>query len=339
VNIRNATLADRERLRELYTAFVHELPPLPRMPADLEYELGELDDYLGDERVALVAEEAGAVVGFALAKMGHPGIGHLSDIYVVPEARRSGVGRALIREVTAQLGGEGATVLTLSVQVENHGARAAYERLGFALESLRLYAPVETLLREGDDVRTIETFGSIHVQTDDAAAVENAVRKYVPRLGRSRGSLVAAPRNGWVAVYDELCDRDPKLLRRLASELSDATGSVVAAFSLEQSEVVRYVLIDRGRVVDEYLSVPEYYGSLPPGDVIALAANPTVVARLTGAQPGRVRAVAQTASAPSELPPAPDLLAEIAAAFGIQGADHGYTGAAELPGSLAVAHG
>ena len=34
--------------------------------------------------------------------------------------------------------------------------------------------------------------------------------------------------------------------------------------------------------------MPEYHGPLPPGDVIALGANPTVLARLTGADPARV---------------------------------------------------
>ena len=36
-----------------------------------------------------------------------------------------------------------------------------------------------------------------------------------------RGSVVVPPRNGWTAVYDELCDREPAMLRRLALELSN----------------------------------------------------------------------------------------------------------------------
>jgi hypothetical protein len=83
------------------------------------------------------------------------------------------------------------------------------------------------------------------------------------------------------------------------------------------------VLHERGSVVDEYQSVPNYYGPLPPGDAIALAANPTVVARLTGADRARVRAVARTASSPDELPPAPELLAQIAELMGLQGAGRG----------------
>jgi hypothetical protein len=71
-------------------------------------------------------------------------------------------------------------------------------------------------------------------------------------------------------------------------------------------------------MVDEYLSVPEYYGQLPPGDALALRANPTVLARLTGAVPARVRAVARTADTPAELPAAPELYASIADLMGLQ---------------------
>ena len=74
------------------------------------------------------------------------------------------------------------------------------------------------------------SFGSIHIQTDDLSAVEQAVRQFVPRLpGGSRGSLVAPPRHGWIAVYDDVCDRNPEMLRRLARELSDRMGAVVLA--------------------------------------------------------------------------------------------------------------
>ena len=122
------------------------------------------------------------------------------------------------------------------------------------------------------------------------------------RAARTAASS-APPRHGWIAVYDDVCDRDPSMLRRLARELSERTGAVVLALGVEHDQVVRFVLLEAGRIVDEYLSVPEHYGALPPGDVIALAANPRVVARLTGADPAQVRAVARTAPLPEELPP------------------------------------
>ena len=75
------------------------------------------------------------------------------------------------------------------------------------------------------------------------------------------------------------------------------------AVGVEHEQVVRFILFEAGRIVDEYLSVPEHYGALPPGDVIALAANPRVVARLTGADPAEVRAVARTALSPTSCRP------------------------------------
>ena len=340
MTIREATGADRERLRELYSEFVNEIPPPPGIPVDIEHELGELDEYLGDQNVALVAEDdAGQVFGFALAKMDHPGIGHLSDLYVAPEARRQGAARELIRAAATRLrDAEDATVLTLGVQVTNEDARTAYERLGFQPESLRLFAPIEHLLELSARAPRGPSFGSVHVQTDDENAVEQAVRKYVPRFGRSGGSVVAGPSNGWTAVYDELCDREPGVLRRLGSELSNATGAVTVAIGLEEGATVRYIVFERGSVVDEYLSVPEYYKPLPPGDAIALGANPTVVARLTGADPGEFRRAARTARDPEELGSPQELLEAIAGLMGLSGAGHGYEDAASEPGAHEIAH-
>ena len=229
------------------------------------------------------------------------------------------MGRALVGAVIENLRARGATHLLLGANLES---LSFYEKLGFREESRNLV--LELQVRE---VGAGRSYGAIHVQTDDVAAVERAVHQFVPRLpGRSRGSTVSEPRGGWIAVYDDVCDRDPSMLRRLGKELSERLGAVVLSLGVEHDEVVRFVLLEAGRVVDEYLSVPEYYGTLPPGDVIALAANPRVVARLTGADPAVVRAVARTAASPRELPPAPELLESLAAAIGLEGADHGWEG-------------
>jgi ribosomal protein S18 acetylase RimI-like enzyme len=339
MTIREATRQDRERLHELYRDFVGEIPPLPGIPLDIEHELAELEEYLGDENIALVSEnDEGRILGFALAKLEDPGIGHLSDIYVAPEARRQGAARELIRETAMRLRGEGASIVMLDVQVTNEDAQAAYERLGFQTESLRLFAAIEQLLERSERAPRGPSFGSVHVQTDDENAVEQAVRKYVPRFGRSGGSVVSGPRNGWISVYDELSDREPGVLRRLGSELSNATGAICVAIGLEEGAVVHYNVFERGSVVDEYLSVPEYFKPLPPGDAIALGANPTVVARLTGADAHEFRAVARTAATPDELGPPEELLERIAQLMGLSGTGHGYEGASEEPGAHEITH-
>ena len=215
-------------------------------------------------------------------------------------------------------------------------AAAAWHRAGFTEEMRVLSAVADELERRLARTKGA-SFGSIHVQSDDVVALERAVRQYVPRLpGGSKGSVVAPPRDGWTAVYDELCDRDPEMLRRLAREISDRMGAVVVALGVEAGEVVRYVALERGRIVDEYLSVPEYAGPLPPGDVIALGANARLMARLTGADPADVRRAAPTAASPADLPPAAELLAGIASVFGIAGAEHGFAGAEDIPGAIRV---
>jgi hypothetical protein len=69
---------------------------------------------------------------------------------------------------------------------------------------------------------------------------------------------------------------------------------------------------------------------------MALAANPRVVSRLTGADATAVRAVARTAASPQELPPAEELVAEIARAIGLQGWEHGWSDAPEIPGAVRI---
>jgi hypothetical protein len=105
---------------------------------------------------------------------------------------------------------------------------------------------------------------------------------------------------------------------------------------LEEGKVVRYVALERGRVVDEYLSVPEHYGPLPPGEVIALGANPRLMARLTGADSEAVRAVARTGKSPEELPPASELLADLARLFGVPQGAHGFPQAGERADAIVV---
>ena len=317
--IRTATPDDLALVRELWRAFEAEIPD-----AEWRYDVSEgdaraLEQAIGED-VVLLADD----VGLAVATKKGERMGFLDLVYVRPKARRSGVAAELVREVAAQLRERGAEVLELEVLASNGGARAVYDRWGFAPHELTLAAPIDRLVERLAAPSQGPTFGSIHVQTDDQHAVERAVHKALPRFGRSAGTSVSGPSNGWIAIHDELSDRDPKVLQRLAKELSYANGGVVLAIGIEDGAVVRYTLYDRGGAVDEYASLPEYAGPLPPGDVVALGANPTVVSRLTGADPARVREVARTGASPADLPPALELLAQIADLLGVAEATHGW---------------
>ena len=322
MRIRVATGADAPALETLWRSFEEEVPPPPHADHDPDAELAEIREIVGSG-LGFVAEEDGRSLGFALARRTGARLGRLTDLYVVPEARRAGVAAALVRAVVDTLARDGVEHLDLDVVASNSEARTVYHRWGFAEDTIVLVAPVAALQERLAPGRHAESFASLHVQTDALGDVERAVGAFAPRIG-SRGSRVVGPRNGWVTVYDEVTDRDPTALLRFARELSSRMGAVVVALSLEVDQVVRMIALDRGGIVDEYLSVPEFYGPLPPGDVIGLAANPTVLARLTGADPKRVRELAPTAASAAELPPARELLAQIASALGLEGAEHGY---------------
>jgi hypothetical protein len=141
-----------------------------------------------------------------------------------------------------------------------------------------------------------------------------------------------------VAVYDEIADRDPRRLERLGRELSNAVGFVTFTIGVEDGLAVHYIAFERGRLLDEYMSVPEYRGPLAPGDAIAMRANPTVIARLTGADAGAIRRAARTADSPVDLPPAEDVLGDLAAVLGLEGAEYGFETARELEGVVLVEH-
>jgi ribosomal protein S18 acetylase RimI-like enzyme len=308
VNVREATAADEQVLLDFTRAIWDENWDRPWRPPDLTPAMFE-------GKLVLLAEDEGEPVGFAFGDLDPHGYAHVHIVYVVPERRRQGVTKALLAEFAARARKEGIEYLTLDVATNNEVGREVWRRLGFTEWSQRLMVPIERLEQHGERG---ESRATVYVQTDDHDGVEAAVAKYLPWVGGS-GAEVSGPENGWTAVRAEQLDRDRKALERLASELSNATAAVVCTLALEDGRLVRYVLYERGSVVDEYQSVPEYYGPVPPGDVVALGANATVVARLTGAEPARVRAVARTAASPDELPPAPELLQQIAELLGLSG--------------------
>jgi hypothetical protein len=242
-----------------------------------------------------------------------------------------------LADVVVRLRDAGATRVTVAVEEGDDRRLAALARLGFVAVERVLSVELEVLGRDLERRPRGPSFGSIHVQTDDVPAVERGVRRFVPLLpGRSQGSVVSQPRNGWVAVYDELADRDPSALKRLARELSDRLGLPTISFGVEEGAVARFLLYDRGRLLDEYLSVQEYYGPLPSGEVVALAANATLISRLTGASRDAVRAAAVHGRTPDEIPPAPEIVAALARAMRIDGAEHGYAAATELTDAVHV---
>jgi GNAT superfamily N-acetyltransferase len=256
-----------------------------------------------------VAEDGGRLVGALLADAG----GTIRVLAVAEDAQGTGVARALAQALATELERRGIETVRADVAAGDTERRGLAEGFGFKPERLVLATPVADLLARLAQPAGA-CYGAIHVQTDDDAPLLRALGRFVPRLPDAQ---LSGPRNGWIEVTDPQLDADPKLLRRLARELSVVSAGVVFALGVEDGAVVRYALLDRGSLVDEYLSVPEFHGPLPPGEVVALGANPTAVARLTGADAARVRSVCRTAASPGELPPADELYSQIAEVVGV----------------------
>jgi len=308
--MRQATTADRDALHELWLEFGEEIKDAPWRDPDSHEELAELDELTKAGTAWIAENEAGEPVGIAFGRMMGARVAELRGLYVRPTARGTGIAAELVRSFVAQMRDAGAEMIELDVVSSNEGARATYSRWGFQAFELRLAASIDDL-----EQRLVPadgpTFGFVHVQTDD---VEKVTRDAVKVLRLEPDVEVEG---NWIRVRSDPTDADPEQLKALAKELSYTTGGVTLSLGIQLGAVVRYDLFDRGADVDEYQSVPEYYGALPPGDAYALGANATVVGRLTGADPRRVREVARTAATPGELPAAQELYEQLATVMGV----------------------
>ena len=132
--IRPAEAADIPAIHQLIRDLAEYEKALPEVSATQE----DLHRALLGERPAVfahVAENDGQVVGFALWFLnfstwtGQQGI-YLEDLYVRPDQRRSGLGRALLAELARICVARGYTRLEWSVLDWNSPARRFYASLG-----------------------------------------------------------------------------------------------------------------------------------------------------------------------------------------------------------------
>lgn len=134
MRIRFAEPGDLRVIIELIRA----LAAYEREPEAVRLDPGELERHLfGDRRYAevLLAEDEGGVQGFALffhnfsTWEGKPGI-YLEDLFVRPEARGRGYGRALLAELARLAVARGCARLEWSVLDWNAPAIGFYRALG-----------------------------------------------------------------------------------------------------------------------------------------------------------------------------------------------------------------
>lgn len=130
IGVRDATAADEEGWRRLWAGYLdfYRTTLAPEMTAlTWRRMLDPAFPILGR-----LAEVDGAVVGFALAVL-HPGtwvegyVCYLEDLFVAPEARGAGVGRALIDDLIRLGAARGWSRLSWHT-ASNNPARILYDR-------------------------------------------------------------------------------------------------------------------------------------------------------------------------------------------------------------------
>ncbi len=136
--VRQATISDLELVAPLFDAYRQ----FYRQPADLALARKFLlERFQHRESIIFVAiSDDGAVLGFVqlYPSFSSGAAAHiliLNDLFVVPEARRTGVGTMLIRAAADYGKAVGALRLTLSTELTNKSAQALYEAEGWKLQT------------------------------------------------------------------------------------------------------------------------------------------------------------------------------------------------------------
>lgn len=133
ITVRRATLADAEAIAplfDLYRQFYEQAPDAALASAFIHGRLAN------DESVIFIAEDDGHLLGFtqlfpSFSSVRAVRIWVLNDLYVVREARRQGVARALLDAAAAFGRNSGAARLELETDHDNRSAQALYRHLGW----------------------------------------------------------------------------------------------------------------------------------------------------------------------------------------------------------------
>lgn len=142
-------MADRWRIRPAVLADAAALAPLELRCFSDPWSAAAFAELLPlSYMVSLVAEDDGGIAGYLIAReVG--GESEILNLAVVPEARRSGLGRTLLDAGLIQLRERGAGRVWLEVRESNAAARTLYARRGFTTAGRRkryYRAPVEDAL-------------------------------------------------------------------------------------------------------------------------------------------------------------------------------------------------
>jgi phosphinothricin acetyltransferase len=136
VNIRPAVLADFEAITEIYNEVLLNSTAIYRdIPVNLQDRVAWWESQQAKHYPVLVAEEDGVVLGFASFGDFRSWPGYRltveGTIHLGPQARRKGVGTALLKELISAAKAAGKHMLIAGVDSENTASLNFLEQAGF----------------------------------------------------------------------------------------------------------------------------------------------------------------------------------------------------------------
>lgn len=134
-------VADLDALVPLFAGYL-QFYQVPRSAADIHAFLLERLQR-GDAQLFIARDEQGMAQGFTQlyplqSSLSLAPAWLLSDLFVLPSARRQGVGEALMNAARAYAEASGACGLQLETAKTNLAGQALYERLGYVRDELYL---------------------------------------------------------------------------------------------------------------------------------------------------------------------------------------------------------
>ncbi len=140
--VRRAELEDVDALVPLFDAYRQFYD----QPSDLTRARNWLRARIGaNESVVLLAERDGQAIGFAqlypmYSSVQTASIWVLNDLYVMPEERRHGAAKALLKAAIEYARNDGASRLQLETGRRNEAARALYRDAGWQEDDTQWYS-------------------------------------------------------------------------------------------------------------------------------------------------------------------------------------------------------
>lgn len=143
VQIRRATVRDIKailpvwgELASFHAALDPAFTPAPTWPREYGAYLRALMSR--DDAIALVAREAGDVIGYAVGRISmlppffeHRYRGYIHDVFTHARFRRRGIGRQLVEELLSWFQERGVIVVEVTVAANNRDALPFWRQLGF----------------------------------------------------------------------------------------------------------------------------------------------------------------------------------------------------------------